>query len=107
MVDWDLVVIALLAEEEEHEEYVNKIRRHKMRRTVWVEETWRERCTLGEYYTLCKNLPLRGVHFYDYYKVNYEKFEILVNLLRPHIQKHNTNYRPSISVEERLTICLR
>lgn len=58
-----------MAEEEEDEEYLNKIRRHKMRRTVWVEETWQERCTLGEYYTLCKNLPLRGVHFYDYYKI--------------------------------------
>ncbi|XP_039757928.1 uncharacterized protein LOC120632189 [Pararge aegeria] len=107
MVDWDMIIIALLAEEEEMEEHINKIRRQKVRRRIWVEECWQERCSYGEFNTLCTTLPSKGVLFYDYYKMDYEKFRMLVEILRPYIQKKTTNYRSTISIEERLTICLR
>lgn len=102
-----MVVIALLAEEEE-EHIINETKkRKKVHRSIWADDVWQERCTFGEYHTLCANLKYRGILFYDYYKMDYEKFEMLVNMLRPHIEKQNTNYRSTISVEERLTICLR
>ncbi|XP_039763780.1 uncharacterized protein LOC120636389 [Pararge aegeria] len=107
MVDWDMIIIALLAEEEEMEVHINKIRRQKVRRRIWVEECWQERCSYGEFNTLCTTLPSKGVLFYDYYKMDYEKFRMLVEILRPYIQKKTTNYRSTISIEERLTICLR
>lgn len=44
--------------------------------------------------------------YYDYYKLNYDQFTKLVNILEPYLRKQEFNYRMPISVE-RLSVCLR
>lgn len=108
MIDWDLVIIGLLAEDEEEEVYKNKIKKKTSHRSIWVHNLWRNRRIHGEFHTLSfdhiANYPEK---FYDYYKMDYQKFQNLLNVLRPYIEKQKTNYRPTISIEERLFLCLR
>ena len=82
-----MLIIALLAAEEEKEEHVYKIRRQKVRRRIWVEECWQERCIFGEFQTLCKILPSKGLLFYDYYKMDYEKYYSICRYFGLKIQK--------------------
>lgn len=42
-----------------------------------------------------------------YYRMDYEKFEKLADLLKPHIKKTKTNFRSPIPVAEILSVCLR
>ncbi|XP_026330586.1 uncharacterized protein LOC113238079 [Hyposmocoma kahamanoa] len=45
--------------------------------------------------------------FYDYYRMDYEKFEKLADLLKSRIKKTKTYFRSPIPVAERLSVCLR
>jgi hypothetical protein len=109
MVDIDLIMIALISEaEEEESEFISEAEKRKITRKYWVHDLWKKRHILGEFKTLCSNdLTLDPRYFYDYYKMGLDKFENLVNILKPHIQKQETNLRIPISVEERISICLR
>lgn len=102
MVDWDLVLIVHLAEEEEEE----KLGALRQRRRFWVNKLWKQRCTFGEF-LLFNDLRYDVRKFYDYYRMDYENFEALVALLRPYIMKKPSTFRSCISVEERLSVCLR
>ncbi|XP_050552278.1 uncharacterized protein LOC118277359 [Spodoptera frugiperda] len=99
----DLIIIAHIKEEEEAED----IRRERFKRNFWVHDVWKKRHLFGQFRTFCTNLHLYPSIYYDYYKMNYYKFESLLEILRPHIQKQNTNYRLAIPAEERLSVCLR
>ncbi|XP_039747584.1 protein ALP1-like isoform X1 [Pararge aegeria] len=98
MVDWDLVLIAALAEEEE---------KSNQSRRFWVNNLWKQRYTSGEFNNLFNDLRYDVRKFYDYYRMSYENFESLVHLLRPFMEKKQSNFRTPISVEERLSVCLR
>lgn len=103
MVDWDLVLIALLAEDEERQ-----IRSANLtKRQFWVHNLWRTRSTNGEFSNLFNDLRYDMRKFYDYYRMDYEKFEKLSHLLKSHIKKNKTNFRSPIPVTERLSVCLR
>ncbi|CAH4034282.1 unnamed protein product [Pieris brassicae] len=103
MVDWDLVLIALLAEDEERQ-----IRTANLtNRQLWVHNLWRTRSTNGEFSNLFNDLRYDIRKFYDYYRMDYEKFEKLSDLLKSHIKKIKTNFRSPIPVTERLSVCLR
>ncbi|XP_032518470.2 uncharacterized protein LOC116770939 isoform X3 [Danaus plexippus] len=103
MVDWDLVLIALLAEDEERQ-----IRTANLtKRQFWVHNLWRTRSTNGEFSNLFNDLRYDLRKFYDYYRMDYEKFEKLSYLLKSHIKKIKTNFRSPIPVTERLSVCLR
>ncbi|KAF9413735.1 hypothetical protein HW555_008181 [Spodoptera exigua] len=100
MVDWDLVLIALLAEDEERQ-----IRTANLtNRQLWVHNLWRTRSTNGEFSNLFNDLRYDIRKFYDYYRMDYEK---LSDLLKSHIKKIKTNFRSPIPVTERLSVCLR
>jgi len=45
--------------------------------------------------------------FHEYYRMNPETFKILVSLVETNIRKNDTNFRQSVSVEERFLITLR
>ncbi|RVE43983.1 hypothetical protein evm_011367 [Chilo suppressalis] len=98
MVDWDLVFIATLAEEEE---------KPNQSRRFWVNNLWKERYMSGEFNNLFNDLRYDVRKFYDYYRMSYENFESLVHLLRPYMEKKQSRFRSSIPVEERLSVCLR
>lgn len=99
MVEWDVVLLAIALEEDEN------VPRKK--RKQWTDDLWLKRCQIGEFHTLHCDLRFNPRKFYDYYRMDIEKYENLVNLLRPQIQKQNTNFRCSISAEERVSICLK
>ncbi|RVE43036.1 hypothetical protein evm_012307 [Chilo suppressalis] len=98
MVDWDLVFIATLAEEEE---------KSNQSRRFWVNNLWKQRYMSGEFNNLFNDLRYDVRKFYDYYRMSYENFESLVHLLRPYMEKKQSRFRSSIPVEERLSVCLR
>ncbi|GBP81134.1 hypothetical protein EVAR_88232_1 [Eumeta japonica] len=95
MVDWDLVFIATLAEEEE---------KSNQSRRFWVNNLWNFKC---EFNKLFNDLRYDVRKFYDYYRMSYENFESLVHLLRPYMEKKQSRFRSPIPVEERLSVCLR
>lgn len=99
----DSIIIAHIIEDEEEE---IRRERFKRKRNFWVHDLWKKRRLFGHFQTFCTNLHLYPSIHYDYYKMNYDK-ESLLETLRPHIQKQNTNYRLAISAEERLSVCLR
>lgn len=45
--------------------------------------------------------------FKDFYRMSQGSFKILSELVRPNLEKRDTNFRLAISVEERLLITLR
>lgn len=98
MVDWDLVLIATLAEEEE---------KSNQSRRFWVNNLWKQRYMSGEFNNLFNDLRYDVRKFYDYYRMSYENFESLVHLLRPYMEKKQSRFRSPIPVEERLSVCLR
>lgn len=104
MVEWDVVLLAVALEEEEQNN-INKIKNRK--RKLWVDDLWKKRCIFGQFHTLHNDLRFKVQKFHDYHRMDIEKFQNLVTLLRPHIGKQNTKFRSSISTEERLSICLR
>ncbi|XP_039763801.1 protein ANTAGONIST OF LIKE HETEROCHROMATIN PROTEIN 1-like isoform X2 [Pararge aegeria] len=105
MMDWDVLLIKLLAEEEEEEFIKRRIIVERRKRRFWVNKIWQSRCVDGEFHKLC--IHLKGVKFYDYYKMDYQKLKKLVDLIRPHVEKRKSKFRSTISIEERLTVCLR
>lgn len=54
-----------------------------------------------------KELKKHEKKFQAYYRMSRKLFIELVQMVRPYLQKKDTNYRKSISVEERLLITLR
>lgn len=102
MIDWDLVLIAVLADDEER-----IIRTDRLKKKIWIHHLWRTRCVNGEFNNLFNDLRYDMRKFYDYYRMDYEKFEKLADLLKPHIKKTKTNFRSPIPVAERLSVCLR
>ena len=99
MVDWDLVLIVHLAEEEEN------LGALRQKRRFWVNKLWRQRCTFGEFNNLFNDLRYDARKFYDYYRMDNENFKALVALLRHYIIKKPSTFRSCISVEERLSVC--
>lgn len=79
MVEWDVVLLAIALEDDEN------VPRKK--RKQWIDDLWLKRCQIGEFHTLHCDLRFNPRKFYDYYRMDIEKYENLVNLLRPRIQK--------------------
>lgn len=54
-----------------------------------------------------KELDKHPVKFKLFYRMSKKLFLELVEKVRPHVEKKDTNFRKSVSVEERLLITLR
>lgn len=98
-VDEELAIVsAVLMEEEE---------KQKRKPRFWCHNINRKRLTLGEYHTLFPDLIEDDTKFFQYFRMTHEKFDSLLKILEPELQKCDTNVRDSIGPKERLAICLR
>lgn len=97
-----VVVACMLAEEEDLEKKANK-RKH----SIWVHNIFKKRSEHGEYHTLFPDLLNDDTKFFQYFRMSQDKFNYLVDILKPHLLRQNTTYREAIGPEERLAVCLR
>ena len=74
---------------------------------MWVHPINCRRPEFGAFAHLFPDLVNNPEKFYDFFRINNEQFKMLVELLRPSIEKQNTNYRRAIQPEERLALYLR
>ncbi|XP_031172013.1 protein ALP1-like [Sander lucioperca] len=94
--------LLLLAEERRRRQ---KIRRN---RTKWVNSWISQRQTQGAFPNLCRELDMdEPGDFKNFPRLFPAQFNMLEELVRPIIQRCNTNYRDCISVGARLTVTLR
>ncbi|RVE44383.1 hypothetical protein evm_010953 [Chilo suppressalis] len=77
------------------------------RKRKWVHEINTRREEHGEYHRLCRELESHEDRFYTYFRMSRSSFEELYNILKPKIEKLDTNWRRAIGPRERLAICLR
>ncbi|XP_039750008.1 uncharacterized protein LOC126778713 isoform X2 [Nymphalis io] len=82
-------------------------KRKRKRKQIWVKHIWKNRLIHGEFHTIFEELKRDSLKFYEYYRMEYWQFLKLTDLLRVHITKKTTNYRCTITAEERLTVTLR
>lgn len=82
-------------------------RRKQKTRKVWIHHINRKRPDFGMFHHLHPDLQNDEKKFYDFFRMSEELFVILLDLVGPEISKLDTNYRKSITAEERLAICLR
>lgn len=85
--------------------YPLRQRLNAKRKKCWVHdilEKWRE---FGEFHHLYNDLKNYGKKFFDYYRMNQDTFTYILDAIRESIGK--TNFRETISPEERLSVTLR
>ncbi|KAG0437393.1 hypothetical protein HPB47_017465 [Ixodes persulcatus] len=81
-------------------------RRHPSRE--WVRFLLRSRETFCEYHHLVRDMRLDdGQDFYRYFRMTRQRFDHLLSLVGPHLQKKTTFWRKPISPEERLALTIR
>jgi arginyl-tRNA--protein-N-Asp/Glu arginylyltransferase len=86
----------LLAEEEK-----------RVKRKYWIHSVFRAREEEGEFHTLFRRLKDDRQKFFKYFRMSISKFENLKQLLHTDIEKNNTRWRRSTTVDERLALTLR
>ena len=82
-------------------------RRKKYNRKYWVHPINQTRRDFGEFHTLYKDLRKYPDRFYTYYRMSPEQFDAILAQIEHLIYKPNSNWRCSISAEEKLAICIR
>ncbi|VEN40895.1 unnamed protein product, partial [Callosobruchus maculatus] len=60
---------------------------------ICVNRLWRAREEEGEFYTAFAGLTNEPEQFVRYFRMNFLKFDNLLKLVKPHIQKQNTVLR--------------
>ncbi|CAG5028669.1 unnamed protein product [Parnassius apollo] len=81
MVAWDLMLMSIVADEEGAQA------NDRDRRRCWVGNVWKEMESKGELNNLFNDLKYDVQKFYDYHRMDYEKFQALLNICRPCIEK--------------------
>ena len=82
-------------------------RRKKYNRKYWVHSINQTRKDFGEFHTLYKDLRKYPDRFYTYYRMSTEKFNAILAQIEHLIYKPNSKWQCSISLEEKLAICIR
>ena len=83
-------------------------RRRSKKRRKWVKGWIGERQELGVFNNLVQELASEGKEAYhQYFRLDEEKFNSILNYIKPAIKKQDTNMRKSIQPAERLAITLR
>ena len=80
--------------------------RLRVDRTMWVHpinNMWAEK---GEYKVLYPDLRQYEDRFFVMYRMTIDKFDELLQMVTPLIEKQNTKYREAVSPEERLVVTL-
>ena len=76
-------------------------------RRWWIHSINRKRNALGEFHKLVSELREDEERHYQYFRMNMEKFDRLLALVRPYITFQDTKYRKCIKPRHRLAVCLR
>ena len=76
-------------------------------RAFWVHPLFEERRKKGEFYMLYPDLRHFPPKFFAMYRMNPRKFDHLLSLVGPHLEKQWTNMRSPISSEQKLVVTLR
>lgn len=100
-IDEDAIIVALLCEEEERLEEARK------KRKIWLHDIPNSRYEEGEYHTLLPRLKSAPKRFHTYFRMSQHKFDELVQIMQPHIEKFDTRFRKAIGVEEKLMVTIR
>ena len=82
-------------------------RRKKYNQKYWVHLINQTCKDFGEFHTLYKDLRKYPDRFYTYYRMSTEQFNTILAQIEHLIYKPNSKWWPSISLEEKLAICIR
>ena len=82
-------------------------RRKKYNQKYWVHPINQTRKDFGEFHTLYKDLRKYPDRFYTYYRMSTEQFDTILAQIEHLIYKPNSKWWHSISLEEKLAICIR
>lgn len=81
-------------------------RERKRRRRYWVHPILTERSRLGEFHHLHTSLKEDKIKFSEYYRMSEETFNYILNKIWHSIERFS-NFRETISPEERLAVTIR
>ncbi|KAJ8939901.1 hypothetical protein NQ318_023242 [Aromia moschata] len=82
------------------------VRRRLKRKKCWVNAILAKRNEFGEFHHLWDDLKKDEKKFFDYYRMNQNTFNYILDAIREEIKKMS-NFRETISPEERLSVTLR
>lgn len=80
---------------------------YRRKKRFWVHPYWRDNMHQKGAFRAFKELNMFPERFQSFYRMRPETFRLLVEKLTPAILKKDTNYRASVTPEERLLITLR
>ncbi|XP_064462053.1 uncharacterized protein LOC135372356 isoform X2 [Ornithodoros turicata] len=100
MVNWALVAQMVSA--------ALMIHHQRTGRREWVRRLLCSRETFGEFHHLVQEMRLfDGETHFMYFRMTKERFDYLLSLVEPHIQRMDTAFRKAIPAAERLALTLR
>ena len=82
-------------------------RRKKYNLKYWFHPINQTCKDFGEFHTLHKDLQKYPDRFYTYYRMSTEQFDTILAEIQHLIYKPNSKWQCSISLEEKLAICIR
>ncbi|XP_025200465.1 protein ALP1-like [Melanaphis sacchari] len=103
----DLVIVAILLDEEEVSCTKNVQQKSERKRKIWVYDILKKRKTEGEFATLCHQLEDHEDKFFKYFRMSRFQFNTLYLKIKNKISKQNTQFRESIPAKEKIGVCLR
>ena len=77
------------------------------KRKFWVRDIFKLRDQYGVFNTLYRELKNDREYYFRYLRMSPERFSHLLSLFQERIEKRDTQFRKSISAEERLVLTLR
>ena len=86
--------------------YLVRRRLQLKRKKCWVNDILAKRKEFGEFNHLYDDLKKDEKKFFDYYRMNQDTFNYILDAIREPIKKMS-NFRDTISPEERLSVTLR
>ena len=73
----------------------------------WVHPINQRRLNQGEFHHLCFELRSHEDRFFSYFCMSPAEFDYLVQKICPFVQGVGSNFRESISVQQKLSVCLQ
>ena len=74
---------------------------------MWIHPINQRREDLGEFRRLVSEQRLDSNRFQTYFRMTTEKFDALLHIVGPSLQRKETHFRQSLSPSQRLAITLR
>jgi len=82
-------------------------KKKRVKRKEWIKD-WIKKRELYSHCNLLNEIRFTYTEDYkNYFRMSEDKFEKLLNMIRPYLLRQNTNMRNCLSVEERLSVTLR